>query len=70
MRWIQTGREIGQAVKNVGRLRQIMAVLAKSGFVDVVDRMGLGKYLPGRLGALAEEQAQKPTPERLRAAFE
>jgi ubiquinone biosynthesis protein len=70
MKWIQTGRQLGQAVKNVQRLRQILAVFVKHGFADVVDRMDLGKFLPGRLGALAEAQADRTPQERLRLAFE
>ena len=62
--------QIGQAVKNVGRLRQIIGVFSKYGFVDVVDRMNLGKFLPTRLAAFAEQQADKSIPERLRLAFE
>lgn len=62
--------QLGQAVKNVQRLRQIIAVFAKHGFVDVVDRMNLGKFLPSRLAAYAESQADKTIPERLRLAFE
>jgi ubiquinone biosynthesis protein len=70
MKWIHTGRQLGQAVKNIHRLRQIIAVFAKHGFVDIVDRMDLGKLLPGRLGVYAESQADKTVPERLRLAFE
>jgi ubiquinone biosynthesis protein len=70
MRWIQRGRQLGQAVKNVQRLRQIIAVFAKRGFVDIVDRMNLGKFLPSRLAAFAESQADKTIQERLRLAFE
>ena len=70
MRWIKRGRQLGQAVKNVQRLRQIIAVFARNGFVDVVDRMNLGKFLPGRLQAFAEAQADKSPQERLRIAFE
>lgn len=70
MKWIRTGRQLGQAVKNVSRLRQITGVFAKHGFVDIVDRMNLGKFLPGRLGAYAESQADKSPAERLRLAFE
>ena len=39
MKWIRTGRQLGQAVKNVQRLRQIILVFSKHGFVDIVDRM-------------------------------
>lgn len=70
MKWIKTGRQLGQAVKNVQRLRHILGVFAKHGFVDVVDRMDLGKFLPGRLGAYAESRAEETSPERLRLAFE
>src|SRR5687767_672712 len=70
MQLIRRGRQLGQAVKNVGRLRQIISVFAKHGFVDVVDRMNLGKFLPSRLAAYAESQAEFSTQERLRRAFE
>lgn len=70
MKWIRTGRQLGQAVKNVQRLRQIIAVFAKYGFVDIVQRMNLGKFLPARLAAFAETQAEKTIPERLKLAFE
>ena len=70
MRWIQRGLQLGQAVKNVQRLRVITGVFAKHGFVDIVDRTNLGKYLPSRLAAFAEEHADRTMPERLRLAFE
>jgi ubiquinone biosynthesis protein len=70
MQWIRRGRQFGQAVKNVQRLRQILAVLTKHGFVEVVERMDLGKFLPSRLAAFAEEQADRTPAERLRLAFE
>lgn len=70
MQWFRTGRQLGQAVKNVQRLKQILAVFSKHGFVDIVERMDLGRFLPSRLAAFAESQAEKSTPERLRLAFE
>lgn len=70
MQWIRTGRQLGQAVKNVQRLRHIVAVFGKHGFADVVVRMDLGRFLPTRLAQFAESQADKSTPERLREAFE
>ncbi len=70
MKWIRTAGQIGQAVKNVARLRQITAVFAKHGFVDLVDRMNLGKFLPRRAKAFAESQADRSTAERLRLSFE
>ncbi len=62
--------QLGQAVKNGQRLRQILSVFAKNGFVDVVSRMKLEKFLPGQLGAYAEAQADKTPQERLRQTFE
>jgi ubiquinone biosynthesis protein len=70
MQWIQTGRQLGQAVKNVQRLRQIIAVLARHGYADLVVRMDLGKFLPSRLTRVAEGQQDKTPPVRLREAFE
>ena len=69
MKWIRTGRQLGQAVKNVQRLRQILSVFAKHGFADVVDRMDLGRFLPARFTPFAEKAAEQSTPERLRRAF-
>lgn len=68
MQWISAGRNLGKAVKNVQRLRQILGVLAKHGFANIVDRMDLGKYLPARFGSDSSDDLS--VPERLRLAFE
>jgi ubiquinone biosynthesis protein len=70
MRWIRTGRQIGQAVKNVQRLRQILSVFAKHGFADVVERMNLSKFLPARFTPQIHEDGELTPPQRLRMAFE
>lgn len=70
MQWIRTGRQIGQAVKNVQRLRQIIGVFGKYGFADIVNRMNLSKFLPNRLQALTEPNLELSMPERLRRSFE
>jgi ubiquinone biosynthesis protein len=70
MRWISAGRQLGQAVKNVSRLRQILGVLAKYGFADIIDRMDLGKFLPTRLAAIATASSEQTPQERLRLTFE
>jgi ubiquinone biosynthesis protein len=71
MKWLYTGRQIGQAVKNVQRLRQILGVAAKYGFVDIVERMNLSKFLPGgRLRSFAKEESEFTTADRMRRAFE
>src|SRR5205814_800435 len=70
VRWIQRGRQLGQVVKNVQRLRHIVAVFARHGFADVLDRMKLGKFLPSRLAAFTHSETKKTIPERLVLAFE
>jgi ubiquinone biosynthesis protein len=70
MRWIRTTRQLGQAVKNVQRLRHIVGVFARHGFADVVNRTNLTKYLPGRLTAFATQSADQSVAERLKSAFE
>src|SRR5690348_6061934 len=70
MRWIQRGLQLGQAVKNVQRLRQILGVFAKYGFIDIVEKMRLGAFLPRSLKAFARNQAEYSIQERLRFAFE
>jgi hypothetical protein len=52
MKWLHRGLQIGQAVKNAQRLRQILGAFAKHGFVDIVERIHLGKFLPSLIAAL------------------
>ncbi|NDD91071.1 AarF/ABC1/UbiB kinase family protein [bacterium] len=70
MQWVRTGMQLGQVVKNAQRLRQILAVLARHGFSDLVVRMNLGKFLPRSYSAFIKTAAEKNTPVRLREAFE
>jgi ubiquinone biosynthesis protein len=69
MEILRRGRQLGQAVKNVQRLRQISATFARHGFADVIHRMNLGKYVPTRFRPSETEQ-ERSVPERLRLAFE
>ena len=70
MRLIKTGKQIGQAVKNVQRLRQIIGVFSKHGFTDVVEQLQLGKFLPSRFTKKTEEDHKKTRPEKLKECFE
>lgn len=70
MELIRTTRQLGQAVKNVQRLRQILGTFSRKGFADVVRRMNLGGYLPNKLAGRVESESQKSPYERLREAFE
>lgn len=54
MRVLTAGRQMSRAVKNVGRLRQIIGVFARHGFETFLIRMGLGKNAP-HLGRQQEE---------------
>ncbi|MEN9723249.1 MAG: hypothetical protein RJB38_1235 [Pseudomonadota bacterium] len=62
--------QLGQVVKNAQRLRQILSVLARHGFSDLVVRMNLGKFLPSRLSSFVDQQSERSPAERLREAFE
>lgn len=71
MHILSTGRQIGQAVKNIQRLRQIVSVLARHGFDDVIQRADLGKFLPKRWGKQSNPQLlDRSTEIRLKEAFE
>lgn len=70
MELLRTGRQLGTAVKSAQRLRTILSVFAKYGFADIVNRIGLARYLPFRLGAFVRSEKDTPTPEKLRRAFE
>ena len=59
-----------RAVKSVGRLRQILGVLSKHGFGDVIERLGMGKYVPNKLLNWADINRGKSFGERLRLSFE
>jgi len=69
MRVISKAAQISQAFKNAGRLKEILAVLVSTGFLDLMNRMKLSSFLPDRQ---REDPALKklPLPLRLRIAFE
>ena len=67
---VRRGIQISRAVKSAGRLRQIVTVLSKHGFGDVVQRLKLDSYLPGRFGRAAGGADTRTIGERLRLAFE
>jgi ubiquinone biosynthesis protein len=66
MEIFKTGRQITQAVRNVGRLKEIVSVLGKHGFASVFQKTDLAKYLPGT----TEEVDPVSLPTRTRQAFE
>ena len=68
MKLLTRGRQVTQAVKNVGRLRQILTTFGRHGLQTFLVRMGLERY------SGAESQAEGvetlTIPERLRISFE
>jgi len=67
---VKRGIQFTRAVKSAGRLRQIVAVLSRHGFGDVIERMGLGNFLPNRLLKWTDAGSGKNMGIRLREAFE
>ncbi len=70
MQWLRRSRQLGMAVKNSRRLREILGVFAKHGFTDFAVRMDLERFLPGRWSSALEAASDRPSEERLRLAFE
>lgn len=69
MKVLSTAAQISQAFKNAGRLREILAVLVSTGFLDLMNRMKLSRFLPERATADPDFK-DLPLPTRLRIAFE
>ncbi len=67
---VKRGIQITRAVKSAGRLRQIVTVLSRHGFGDVIERLGLGGFLPNRLLKWTDVGSGKSLGARLREAFE
>ncbi|NBW97993.1 AarF/ABC1/UbiB kinase family protein [bacterium] len=69
MKVISTAANISQAFKNAGRLREILSVLVSTGFMDLMHRMKLERFIPDRSTA-NPDYTDLPLAERLRIAFE
>lgn len=64
---ISTATHISQAFKNAGRVTEIMGVLARHGFAEILHRMRLSRFLPKSQDTRFQNL---PLPERLRLSFE
>jgi ubiquinone biosynthesis protein len=62
--------QLTRAVKSAGRLRHIVTVLTRHGFGDVIERLGLGSYIPNRILSWADADRGKNIGVRLRESFE
>ncbi|NQW45441.1 MAG: AarF/ABC1/UbiB kinase family protein [Deltaproteobacteria bacterium] len=69
MKVLSTATNVAQAFKNVGRVTEILRVLAKHGFIDLLHRMNLSTFL-GNKETANPSYAELPVPERLRLSFE
>ncbi len=67
---VAKGIQITRAVKNVGRLRQIVATFGRKGFGNVIERLGLSSMMPNRLLRWTEAGSEKAFAVRLRESFE
>ncbi|NUM87984.1 MAG: AarF/ABC1/UbiB kinase family protein [Bdellovibrionales bacterium] len=68
MSLFSTPAKVGRTLKNIGRIRQIASVFAKHGFPEVMEQVGLGRFIPAGSRPAADETIGAP--QRLRAAFE
>lgn len=69
MKVISTATNISQAFKNAGRVKEILVVLTVHGFADLVHRMKMNRFLPGKY-AENPRYSELPPAVRLRLAFE
>ena len=69
MKVISTATNLAQAFKNAGRVSEIVRVLVKHGFIDLLHRMNLSRFL-GEREVVDPSYAALPVPERLRLSFE
>ncbi|MCM0604770.1 MAG: hypothetical protein KA715_01630 [Xanthomonadaceae bacterium] len=66
LQWIKATRQLGQAVKNAQRLRQVLTVFSKYGFADLINRSKMGVFLPNRFMTSTKEISGQSPAGRLR----
>ncbi|MBI4403447.1 MAG: AarF/ABC1/UbiB kinase family protein [Deltaproteobacteria bacterium] len=69
MKVLSTATNISQAFKNVGRLSEVLGVLVRHGFADIVHRMKLSRFMSAKFLEDPRHRAL-PVPQRLRLSFE
>jgi len=69
MKVISTATNVAQAFKNAGRVTEILRVLVRHGFIDLLHRMNLSRFL-GDKEVADPSYSALPVPERLRLSFE
>ncbi len=65
---------IGRTYRHLNRYRQILAILFKYGFGDLLDRLSIDQYISAGLSAISRKRSDRveklTRPQRLRMAFE
>ncbi len=69
MKVFSTAVNINQALKNVGRVTEILTVLSRHGFVDLIHRMKLTKIVPAKFTRMESFQ-ERTLGVRLRESFQ
>ncbi len=70
MKIISTGRTLGKTIKNAGRLKTIIAVFARHGFENVLERLQLGKFILDKISPQRKDLEKFTIPQRIRMSFE
>ena len=68
MSFISSATHAGRVVKNVGRMREILAAMSRFGFGALVERIGFARFRP--FAKEEEAVSRKPFAERIRLLFE
>ncbi len=68
MNWLQTPKQIGETIKNAGRLRKIVSVFARNGFHDVAQKIKLNSFINS--WTTSSETSHLSTAQRVRISFE
>ncbi|MBS1982712.1 MAG: hypothetical protein JST16_00955, partial [Bdellovibrionales bacterium] len=67
MALLSKAHQAARAVKNVGRLREIVSAMSRFGFGTLVERTGLKRFSPASEAELEDgASAKQPFPIRLR----
>lgn len=68
MSWLQAPKQIGETIKNAGRLRKIVSVFARNGFQDVAQKIKLNSFISS--WGTSSETSHLSTAQRVRISFE
>ncbi len=70
MAWLGRARQLGLAVKNVGRAREIASAMVRFGFGTIVEQLGFEDFFISRLLLRRSKEEDYSLPERIRMLCE